>query len=47
MRRNRAKFASAAGWNLGFMLDATPPKNAAFWKTDRLGSRETEGSLAR
>jgi quinohemoprotein ethanol dehydrogenase len=24
------KFASAAGWNLGFMLDATPPKNAPF-----------------
>lgn len=24
------KFASAAGWNLGFMLDATPPKNKPF-----------------
>ena len=24
------KFASAAGWNVGFMLDATPPKNAPF-----------------
>ena len=24
------KFASAAGWNFGFMLNATPPKNPAF-----------------
>lgn len=24
------KFASAAGWNVGFLLDATPPKNAPF-----------------
>jgi quinohemoprotein ethanol dehydrogenase len=24
------KFASAAGWNLGFILDATPPKNKPF-----------------
>ncbi|NOJ41848.1 PQQ-dependent dehydrogenase, methanol/ethanol family [Bradyrhizobium australiense] len=24
------KFASAAGWNLGFMLNATPPKSPAF-----------------
>lgn len=24
------KFASAAGWNVGFMLDATPPKNKPF-----------------
>ncbi|MEH2504491.1 quinohemoprotein ethanol dehydrogenase [Bradyrhizobium sp. AZCC 1578] len=24
------KFASAAGWNLGFMLNATPPKSAPF-----------------
>jgi quinohemoprotein ethanol dehydrogenase len=24
------KFASAAGWNLGFMLDATPPKSKPF-----------------
>jgi quinohemoprotein ethanol dehydrogenase len=24
------KFAAAAGWNVGFMLNATPPKNPAF-----------------
>ena len=24
------KFASAAGWNVGFMLDATPPQNKPF-----------------
>ena len=33
------KFGGTAGWNVGFMLNATPPKSPAVRTADCLGSR--------